>query len=153
MVISKSLMSLCALVLFVNTFCNAKADETYTKIKELGWMTPLADESYHWEKAVTRAELATVLVKAFDIDKRKPIYEIPVEVSDVSASHWAYNNIQLMLANNVMSGYRDNLFYPNQVVDRAEGYAIFAQAYGVFQYNDEMLAEVYAPYSDASKIP
>jgi len=131
----------------------AAEPKSYSRIQQLGWMSPLADGNFHGEKAVTRAELASALVKAFDIDKRKPFYEMPVPVGDVPETHWAYHDIQLMLANKVMTGYRDNLFYPNQVVDRAEGYAIVAQAYGVFQYTDEMLAEIYAPYIDAHNIP
>jgi hypothetical protein len=52
-----------------------------------------------------------------------------------------------------MKGYRGNMFFPNQRVTKAEALAIFAQAYGVFQFTDKTVNEILAPYPDAGSIP
>jgi hypothetical protein len=76
-----------------------------------------------------------------------------IPVRDVSSSHWAYQDIQLVLRNGIMTGYGEGRFYPEQRVTRAEAFAIFAQAYGVFQFSDQTIDRVLAPYPDATKIP
>jgi hypothetical protein len=52
-----------------------------------------------------------------------------------------------------MKGYRGNMFFPNQRVSRAEGLAIFAQAYGVFQFPDDTVNEILSSHPDAKSIP
>jgi ribosomal protein L27 len=48
-------------------------------------------------------------------------------------------NMQTVLKTDIMKGYRGNMFFPNQKVTRAEWLAIFAQAYGVFQFPDQTI--------------
>jgi hypothetical protein len=52
-----------------------------------------------------------------------------------------------------MKGYRGNLFFPNQRVTRGEGLAIFAQAYGVFQFPDQSVDKILSSHPDAINIP
>lgn len=119
-----------------------------------GLMTKYPDGNFHAEALLSRAQLATILVKAFELDKRSPAAEAaPVAVSDVPTSHWAYKNIQIVLKTGTMRGYRGDLFYPNQKITRAEALAIFAQAYGVFQFPDQMVESILAKYPDANQIP
>jgi ribosomal protein L27 len=115
-------------------------------------MTNFSDGNFYAEKLMSRAELATIMVKTFGLDKRNLSSE-DVEVADVRSSHWAYKNIQTVLKTGIMRGYRGNLFFPNQRVTRAEGLAIFAQAYGVFQFSDDTVAEILSQYSDKESIP
>ncbi|MEA5563837.1 S-layer homology domain-containing protein [Anabaena sp. UHCC 0399] len=117
-------------------------------------MTNSSDGNFYPERLVSRAELATILVKAFKLDRQEAAkQEKSIPVSDVPSSHWAYRDIQTVLKTDVMKGYRGNLFFPNQRVTRAEGLAIFAQAYGVFQFGDDSVNEILAPYPDAASIP
>lgn len=117
-------------------------------------MTNSPDGNFHPERLMSRAELATILVKAFHLDKREAAkQEKSISVPDVPPSHWAYRDIQIVLKTDVMRGYRGNLFFPNQRVTRAEGLAIFAQAYGVFQFGDDTVNEILASYPDATSIP
>jgi S-layer homology domain len=94
-----------------------------------------------------------LLVKTFDLDKRKTAQKPDIDLPDVPKSHWAYNPIQVVLKTGTMAGYRDGMFFPNQRVTRAEALAIFAQAYGVFQFPDTTIAEILASYPDAGEIP
>ena len=117
-------------------------------------MTNSPDGNFHPERMISRAELATILVKAFRLDQREAVKQQEAKtVADVPSSHWAFNDIQAVLKTGIMRGYRGNLFFPNQRVTRAEGLAIFAQAYGVFQFGDDTVKELLAPHPDAALIP
>lgn len=119
-----------------------------------GLMNNYADGQFHAERFISRAELASILVKAFALDTRAAAtQENLVEVQDVPASHWAFNDIQTVLKTGIMRGYRGNMFFPNQRVNRAEAFAIFAQAYGVYQFPDDTVAEILTPYPDAASVP
>jgi len=48
--------------------------------------------------------------------------------SDLSPSHWAYNDIMDMVEMGILSGYPDGTFRPNNVVTRAEFAKIMVQA-------------------------
>lgn len=117
-------------------------------------MSNSADGNFYAERLLSRAELASILVKTFRLDQRQASQqEKSITVSDVPSSHWAYQDIQIVLKNDIMRGYRGNMFFPNQRITKAEALAIFAQAYGVFQFPDESVKEILAPYPDAAAIP
>jgi virulence-associated protein VapD len=124
------------------------------KVLEAKLMDNLPDGKFYPEKLISRAELASILVKAFYLDKRQAAkQEKTITVPDVPNYHWAYQDIQTVLKTDIMKGYRGNMFFPNQKVTRAEGLAIFAQGYGVFQFPDQTVKEILTPYPDAASIP
>ncbi|WP_413173767.1 S-layer homology domain-containing protein [Anabaena azotica] len=124
------------------------------KVLEAKLMDNLPDGQFYPEKLISRAELASILVKAFYLDKREIAKQKKaIIVPDVPKYHWAYQDIQTVLKTDIMKGYRGNMFFPNQKVTRAEGLAIFAQAYGVFQFPDQTINEILRPYPDAAIIP
>jgi ribosomal protein L27 len=117
-------------------------------------MNNFPDGKFYPERLISRAELAAILVKAFYLDQRQTAkQEKTVNVPDVPKYHWAYQDIQTVLKTDVMKGYRGNMFFPNQRVTRAEGIAIFAQAYGVFQFSDATVNEMLSAYPDQNSIP
>jgi hypothetical protein len=117
-------------------------------------MRNFPDGEFYPERLISRAELAEILVKAFYLDKRQAAkQEKTIFVPDVPNSYWAYQDIQTVLKTDIMKGYRGNMFFPNQKVTRAEGLAIFAQAYGVFQFSEPTVNEILTPYPDAAAIP
>ncbi len=117
-------------------------------------MSNYSDGNFYPQREISRAELASILVKTFHLDKREAAkQEKSISVPDVPPSYWAFNDIQIVLKTDIMKGYRGNLFFPNQKVTRAEGMAIFAQAYGVFQFGDDSVNEILASYPDAASIP
>jgi hypothetical protein len=116
-------------------------------------MSPYPDGEFRPERVLSRAELASILVRTFNLENRRASQREPIATQDVPPSHWAYNDIQLVLKNNIMMGYREGRFFPNQRVTRAEAFSIFAQAYGVFQFPEETVAELLSPYPDSDRIP
>jgi hypothetical protein len=117
-------------------------------------MNNFPDGQFYAERLINRAELASILVKAFDLDKRLiNQQQQSIFIPDVPISHPAYQDIQIVLKTDIMKGYRGNMFFPNQRVTRAEGLAIFAQAYGVFQFPDDTVNEILSSHPDAKSIP
>jgi hypothetical protein len=123
------------------------------RVVSAGLMQKDAAGNFNAEGLVSRADLAVILVKTFGLERRKTAQKPDRELPDVPNSYWAYSAIQTALKTGTMSGYRDGLFFPNQRVTRAEALAIFAQAYGVFQFPDASIYEILAKYPDAGEIP
>lgn len=125
-----------------------------SQVVAAGLMSNLTDGQFHPELFISRAELASILVRSFGLAQRAAANQAGViEVQDVPASHWAFKDIQTVLKTGIMKGYRGDMFFPNQKVTRAEALAIFAQAYGVFQFPDNTVTEILSPYPDAASIP
>ncbi len=131
---------------------SAQSSKAIQRVVTAKLMSNYSNGNFHAEKLMSRAELAAIMVKTFGLDKRNLAPE-DIKVADVPSSHWAYNDIQTVLKTQIMQGYRGNLFFPNQRVTRAEGLAIFAQAYGVFQFSDDTVVEILSSYSDKESIP
>ena len=123
------------------------------RVVNAGLMNKDSSGNFNAEGIISRADLAVILVKTFSLERRKTAQKPDMELPDVPKSYWAYSAIQTALKTGTMSGYRDGMFFPNQRVTRAEALAIFAQAYGVFQFPDATVAEILARYPDAAEIP
>ena len=119
-----------------------------------GLMTKDISGNFRENDLLSRAELASILVKTFQLNKRAAAKQgDPVPVDDVSPNYWGYKDIQTVLKTGTMTGYRGRLFYPNQKITRAEALAIFAQAYGVYQFPDATVGAILARYPDSQNIP
>lgn len=118
-----------------------------------GLMKGYPDGKFHAEGKVTRAELAHILVNTFDIEKRNPDNVTPEVVNDVAPDFWAAKDIETVLRTGVMKGYHPGQFYPHQQVTRAEAYAIFAQAYGVYSLDEPAVDEILGHYPDSKQLP
>ncbi|WP_333259101.1 MULTISPECIES: S-layer homology domain-containing protein [unclassified Microcoleus] len=123
------------------------------RVVSAGLMNKDSSGNFNADGLVSRADLAVILVKTFGLERRKTAQKPDRQVPDVPKSYWAYSAIQTALKTGTMSGYRDGMFFPNQRVTRAEALAIFAQAYGVFQFPDASISEILAKYPDAGEIP
>lgn len=117
-------------------------------------MAVYPDGNFYPERIISRAELASILVKAFGLDKRAGAQQKNiVPVSDVAPNYWAYNDIQTVLKTGIMKGYRGDMFFPNQKINRAEAFSIIAQAYGVFQFPNNTVQSILVKYPDAAQVP
>ncbi len=143
-----------AVLLQVPTLVKAEDFSHVEKVVSAGLMTKDPTGNFNSDRILSRAELASLLVNTFELDKRQAVRETDdFAIKDVPSSHWGYRNIQIVLKTGVMNGYRDGMFFPNQRVSRAEGLAILAQAYGVFQFPQSNINEILAKHPDAGQIP
>lgn len=73
-----------------------------------------AEKKFNPKNNMTRAEMATVLVKTFDL---KP--QGNVEFTDMKG-HWANEYVKILAGNNITSGTGDGNFIPNGIVTREQ---------------------------------
>ena len=111
------------------------------------------DGEFHPEKSISRAELASIIAKAFDLRNRERNLNNKIVLKDVPADFWAAQDIGLVTNLAIMKGYRDGYFYPNHPISRAEALSVIAQAYGVYQFDDSIISAILSNYPDASQIP
>lgn len=109
------------------------------------------DKMFKPNRNVSRAEFATMLVKGFNMDTcglaPKCIF------SDVPAGNWANPLIAKAVDENLMKGYPNGKFMPNNHVTRVE--ALTAMAKGLNNCNiDKCKAqEILSKYRDSNKLP
>jgi len=83
------------------------------------YMNGYPDDTFRPDRNVTRAELATALLRTILLTYRLPA--VPTEgFRDVDGSDWASEAIARIAAAGLMGGYGDGSFRPNQDVTRAE---------------------------------
>ena len=79
------------------------------------------DGEFHGERNVTRAEMATIVVKTLKLDAA-PALEI---FDDVTLTHWANGYIARAYAEGIVAGDGNGMFRPEDTVTYAEVYTMF----------------------------
>ncbi|MCT6818812.1 MAG: S-layer homology domain-containing protein, partial [Lysinibacillus fusiformis] len=64
---------------------------------------------------LSRAEMAAILTRAYKLTGTSK-----VSFTDVKSTHWAYSNIQALVANDLTGGFPDNTFRPDAQITRAQ---------------------------------
>ncbi|MBD2313738.1 S-layer homology domain-containing protein [Desertifilum sp. FACHB-1129] len=123
------------------------------QVTAANFMSNFPDGNFYPERTISRAELASILVRVFRLDVRQPTRTETLTLTDVPTTHWAYNDIRTAIQTGMMTGYREGQFFPNQRVTRAEAFSIIAQGYGVFQFPDENIRNLLSRYPDSNDIP
>lgn len=78
-----------------------------------------ADGTFRPHNTITRAEFATTLVKALNLQLNTSAYA-GSGFNDVPSNHWAAPYIETVKAQGIISGYPGNVFMPNKNITRAE---------------------------------
>ncbi|GMK37712.1 hypothetical protein PCCS19_07660 [Paenibacillus sp. CCS19] len=86
--------------------------------KHTAYMNGYPDGSFHPENGLTRAEIATILTRLYAPNEAAKAGT--TSYSDVSASHWAANAIEIATSHHWMIGTGHDKFEPNRKVTRAE---------------------------------
>ncbi|MFA4858887.1 MAG: PorV/PorQ family protein [Candidatus Margulisiibacteriota bacterium] len=90
----------------------------------VGLIQGYPDGTFRPDNALTRAELATLLVRAMGIQSystnSKPF-------KDVKTDHWAAEYIRAAKRAGYMAGYPDGNFRPNQKITKVEGITVMAR--------------------------
>ncbi|MEE8638630.1 MAG: S-layer homology domain-containing protein [Candidatus Margulisiibacteriota bacterium] len=95
----------------------------------LGIMGGYPDKTFRPERALTRSELAVILIKAKGLKterKGKTIF------ADVRTQDWFTPYVNAAVSRKYLKGYPDDSFRPNQRVTRAEAAIIFARFSGLY---------------------
>ena len=133
---SKRILSLVlALVMVLGTFGTVFAAPTDNErvdwLIEEGLVLGYGDGTYGLEKAITRAEVATMVVRAlgFEEDAGK-MANIPSVFSDMRGTNvaWANGYVNLAVGKGIINGYEDGTFMPSKDISYAEVAAILVRS-------------------------
>ncbi len=115
-----------------------------------GIISGFPDGTFRPDRAMSRAEFAAVLQKAF----QKPTKRRYVAFVDVPAKHWAATAIQKAYETGFMSGYPGNRFVPEASIARME--VLISLVTGL-EIASDVIADIKAAfpelYQDAAQIP
>ena len=85
-------------------------------------LTGYPDGTFKPNNRITRAEFAVIVSKFFEAKATEMSFK------DVKANHWAKEYIDSLAANNMMGGYPDGTFKPEQAITRAEVVTVINKA-------------------------
>ncbi|MBU1955340.1 MAG: PorV/PorQ family protein [Candidatus Margulisbacteria bacterium] len=110
----------------------------------VGLIQGYPDGTFKPERALTRAELATLLVRANGLE----IVDSGTKIfTDVPTDHWASAYVETALKAGYVLGYPDGTFKPYRKISKAEGIAVLARVDGL-----PLEAEVaIKPFDDVSE--
>jgi hypothetical protein len=112
------------LVTFVDVPEGHWAKAPIENLATLGIFGGYPDGTFHPESELTRAELATILVRARGIEPRG-VTEAPFP--DVAADHWAAKYVKTASDLKFVTGYPDGTFNPGGSLTRAEAVVVIVR--------------------------
>ncbi len=106
------------------------------------------DGTFRPDQFVTRAQFATIVTQAFSL----PISAGLVTFRDVSPSYWAASAISTAAANNLVAGFPDGTFRPEQPVTRTETWVVLSNGLPSNTIPATQV-DLFSRYRDAAAIP
>jgi hypothetical protein len=97
------------------------------RLAELQITSGFGDGTYRPDQSVTRAQMATFLVRALELDPVDPASG--TVFTDVSAAHWAAGYIERLAAEGISVGFGDGTYKPDIPVSRAQMAAFLTRAW------------------------
>ena len=127
----------------------ATNDESYAgnQLQQLGVLTGYSDGSLGLDRNITRAEVATMMVRIRGYGSRTAPGETK-EFSDITTGHWAYNHVQNAFRLNMIQGYPDQSFQPEANIRYQEVVAIMVNTLG---YKEQLTGEWPMNYINKAK--
>ncbi len=101
---------------FTDVQSNYWASQFIQELSKRNIIAGFPDGSFRPEEAVTRAQFAAMLNKAFNKSPQRQ----SIKFNDVATNYWAYNAIQQSYITGFLSGYPGNRFEPNQAIPRQQ---------------------------------
>lgn len=110
-------------------FSDTDADAP-TRLAALDVLNGYPDGTFKPDNAITRAEFAAVAVRSMGLENAAQFAAGPTEFSDVPANHWASGYINVAVDQEIINGYPDGTFKPDQNVTYAEALAMVVRVLG-----------------------
>lgn len=112
-----------------NDIQSSEAETAIQALSALGIVKGCDDDSFCPQNAVTRAEFAAMLVRAFGMDSDM-LAGNHADFSDVPATHWAAGDINFGVSAGFISGYDDKTFRPDNDITYNEIIKLLVSAVG-----------------------
>ena len=108
------------------------------------------DGMFKPNKKVSRAEMATMVVKGYNLDVTSDCDNL--SFTDVPKKHWAHDYISKGVAENMIAGKSHDKFHPNENISRTEALTIMSK--GINCPMDNCKAdEILSKYKDGAQVP
>ncbi len=130
---------------FIDVAPNYWAKSYIEALASKGVIAGFPDGSFKPDEAVTRAQFAAIINKAFSPQPQNQA----INFRDVSSNFWAYSAIQTATKSAFLAGYPGGIFKPQQEIPRVQVLVSLANGLGLTANNQNILSV----YSDASQIP
>jgi len=108
----------------------------YKLLAYLGIFDEYKDKSFELEKDITRAELVVMIVKMLGYDDIAIEASASKKFSDIPSDHWAKNYIYTAFQLNLIGGYSDGTFRPDDIIAIEQVLKIVLNILG-YEYNAE----------------
>jgi len=155
LLISFCIITLTFLPALAETFSDVLSDYwAYGPIQSLAQqniITGYADNTFRPDNPVSRAEFATMIIKA--INRENAPISLIYNFKDVPSSNWAYSNIQRAYGLGLITGFPGNLFKPNNYILKVEVISILSKAVQTGLMTESEARTILSRYYDQSKIP
>lgn len=151
-----ALMFLNSTVLAAQAFTDIDSNHwAYWYVKTLseeGVVVGYPDGTFRPDNNITRAEFATMAIKALHQDKA--VIKSPYSFTDVPKEHWAYDMINKAAYFDLVKGTSEGNFLPEETVSRAQVISIVVNALSVPDLTpDEAKKILEESYSDYASVP
>lgn len=104
-----------------------ECEDEVNALAEMGIITGMSDDTYAPNSTLTRAQMATILVRAFE----KEYVADEIVFDDVPQSHWAYSYIKQATAMGYVNGITDTLYDPESSVTLEQCVTMLVRALGL----------------------
>ncbi|MCC5640381.1 S-layer homology domain-containing protein [Nostoc sp. CHAB 5844] len=131
---------------FTDVSSNYWAAQFIQELSQRGVIAGFPDGSFRPEEAVTRAQFAAMVNKAF----QKPAQRQSIGFVDVPSNYWASSAIQQAYVIGFLSGYPGNRFEPNQAIPRQQ--VLVSLANGLEYTANSNVESTVQYFNDASSI-
>lgn len=112
---------------------NVHYDNIYN-LAERSILTGYPDGSFKPSRYVTRAEAASILYNALELQNWEPQDQ---GFTDVKPGDWFYEEVNVLIENNVISGHEGLYFGPHEKLTRAQLAKLLAAAYGLYTFDEK----------------
>ncbi|WP_139491146.1 S8 family peptidase [Brevibacillus dissolubilis] len=110
------------------------AKKEIVRLTQKGIVKGFSDYAFRPDKGVTRAEFATMLLRAMKSNGLEVGKTGSNPFRDLSRKHWAYSSIMQVSELGIMQGYENNTVQPDRVISRAEMAVMVARAKHMLLY-------------------
>ncbi|HEY9807002.1 MAG TPA: S-layer homology domain-containing protein, partial [Candidatus Obscuribacterales bacterium] len=152
MVILANAMTPAAAQTKFNDLQNHWAQNCVEHLAEQKIISGYPDGSFRPNAPVTRAEFATMVVKAFPGAVNATLPNSPIQFIDVPAKYWAAQSINQASAAGFLTGYPGRVFKPSQNIPRAQVLVALAGGLG-YKAAQPVATTLSTNFNDVQAIP
>ncbi|MDD3236593.1 MAG: S-layer homology domain-containing protein [Candidatus Gastranaerophilales bacterium] len=120
------------------------------KLAENSIIAGYPDRTFKPNLPVSRAEMATMIVKGLNLNDKMTCPEKVFK--DVPENFWANKTINKAVSNGMMCGYPNDLFKPNEPLNRAEAFTILSKGINC-PMDDCKAGQILSQYCDGDSVP